>query len=94
MENAAAATHVRMLAEFTAANVESQRVLVEEHGLQIRPFPAEVFREMLRHSDDVVRATAQEDDLAHRIFESWERFRNDARARNPYAKQGYLQLRG
>ena len=49
---------------------------------------------MMRHSDDVVRATAQEDDLARRIFESWERFRADARARNPYAEQGYLQLRG
>ena len=94
VENAAAATNVRMLAEFTAANVESQRVLVEEHGVQIRPFPEEVFREMMRHSDDVVRATAEEDDLARRIFESWERFRADARARNPYAEQGYLQLRG
>ena len=26
--------------------------------------------------------------------ENIERFRNDARARNPYAEQGYLQLRG
>ena len=94
VENAAAATNVRMLAEFTAANVESQRVLVEQHGVQIRSFPAEVFTEMMRHSDDVVRATAEEDDLARRIFESWERFRNEARARNPYAEQGYLQLRG
>jgi TRAP-type mannitol/chloroaromatic compound transport system substrate-binding protein len=94
VENAAAATNVRMLAEFSAANVESQRVLVEQHGVQIRPFPAEVFWEMLRHSDDVVQATAEEDDLARRIFESWERFRNEARARNPYAEQGYLQLRG
>ncbi len=49
---------------------------------------------MMRHSDGVVRATAQEDDLARRIFESWERFRADARARNPYAELGYLQLRG
>ena len=94
MENAAAATNVRMHAEFTAANVESQRVLVEEHGVQTRPFPAEVSREMLRHSDDVVRATAQEDDLARRIFESWDRFRADAGARNPYAEQGYLQFLG
>ena len=69
-------------------------MLVQQHGVQIRPFPTEVFREMLRHSDDVVRAAAQEDELARRIFESWDRFRNDARARNPYAEQGYLQLRG
>ena len=94
VEDAAAATNVRMLAEFTAANNESQRVLIEEHGVQLRPFPKDVFDEMLVHSDDVVRATAQEGDLARRIFESWERFRNEARARNPYAEQGYLQLRG
>ena len=50
VESAAAATHVRMFAEFPAANVESQRVLVELHGVQVRLFPAEVFREMLRHS--------------------------------------------
>ena len=94
VEDAAAATNVRMLAEFTAANNESQRVLVEEHGVELRPFPKDVFDEMLVHSDDVVRATAQEGDLARRIFESWERFRTEARARNPYAEQGYLQLRG
>ena len=94
VENAAAATNVRMLSEFTAANLESQRVLVERHGVQLRPFPAEVFREMLRHSDDVVRATARAGDLARRVFESWQRFRNEARARNPYAEQGYLRLRG
>ena len=70
VENAAAATIVRMFAEFTAANVKSQRVPVEEHGVQLRPFPAEVFRDTLRHSDDVVRAMAQENDLARRIFES------------------------
>ncbi len=94
VEDAAAATNVRMLAEFTAANNESQRVLVEEHGVELRPFPKDVFDEMLVHSDDVVRATAEEGDLARRIFESWERFRSEARARNPYAEQGYLQLRG
>ena len=59
VEDAAAATNVRMLAEFTAANNESQRVLIEEHGVQLRPFPKDVFDEMLVHSDDVVRATAQ-----------------------------------
>ena len=85
---------MRVLSVFTVAtNVESQRVLVEQRGVQMRFFPAEIFTEMLRHSDDVVRTTAQEDDLARRIFESSERFRNDARARNPYAEQRYLQLR-
>lgn len=92
--DAAAAISVRMLAEFTAANIHSQRVLTEEHGVVLRPFPADVFEEMMRHSDDVVRETAREGDLARRIFESWERFRTEARARNPYAEQGYLQLRG
>ncbi len=94
VEDAAAATNVRMLSEFTAANNESQRVLVEEHGVRLRHFPEEVFSEMLAHSDDVVRATAQEGELARQIFESWERFRDESRARNPYAEQGYLRLRG
>ena len=94
VENAGAVTDVNMLSELTIASVELRRVLVEQHGVRIYPFRADLFREMLRHSNDVVRATAQEDDLVRRIFEGWERFQNEARARNPYAEQGYLQLRG
>ena len=81
MGHAAVATHVCMNSEFTAANVESQRMLVDQIGMQIRLFPAEVFRKILRHGDNVVRTTAQEDDLAQLlsdIYESWERFRNEA----------------
>jgi len=77
-----------------AANIQLQRMLTEEHGVVLRPFPTDVFTEMMRHSHDVVRETAEEGDLARRLFESWERFRTEARARNPYAEQGYLQLRG
>ncbi len=38
VENAATATNVRMLAEFTAANVESQRVLVESMACKYARF--------------------------------------------------------
>lgn len=90
---AAAAQNVQILAEFTAANNEAQRVLVEEHGVRLRRFPEGLFREMLRHSDEVIAETANEGDISRRIYESWIKFRREARERGPYAEQGYMSMR-
>jgi TRAP-type mannitol/chloroaromatic compound transport system substrate-binding protein len=93
VENACMAENGYMLSEFTAGNNEAQRVLVQEHNVKIGNFPDDVVKAAFDTSIDVVRETANEGDLAKRIFENWWRFRQDAVARAPYAEQGYMNNR-
>ena len=82
-----------MVAEFTAGNNESQTVLVEKHGVKISRFPQDVVKAAYEAGLDVVRETANEGDLARRIYDSWWKFRNESIARPPYAENGYMNDR-
>ncbi len=93
VRHACTAENARMPAEFTAANGESQTVLVNEHGVDIRHFPDDVIKEMYRLAAEVVAETSAEGDLGKRIYQSWSNFRREAVARGPYAEQGYMNNR-
>ncbi len=93
IENACMAENGYMLSEFTAANSAAQTVLVEKHGVTIGSFPDDVVRAAYATAGEVVAETANEGDLARRIYESWSTFRTEAVARAPYAEQGYMNNR-
>ncbi len=94
VRHACSAENNRMLSEFTAANNESQKKLVNDHGVIIRSFPKEVFAAMMLYSEEVLASTASEGILNDKIYQSWINFRKEARARAPYAEQGYMNSRG
>lgn len=93
VESACLAEDGYMLAEFTAGNNVSQASLVEEHGVKISSFPADVMRAGMAAGMDVVRETASEGDLAKRIFDSWWETRTRSIARAPFAEGGYMDYR-
>jgi TRAP-type mannitol/chloroaromatic compound transport system substrate-binding protein len=93
VENACLAESGYMLAEFTAGNNTAQTVLTEKHGVEISRFPPDVVKAAFQAGIDVVRETANEGDLAKRIFESWWKFRTESMARAPYAEYGYMNDR-
>ncbi len=91
---AAAATNDRMLAEFTARNAEALQTLVADHGVQVRPYPDDVLRELRRLADEVLAETAKTDALFRRTLESVQAFR---RTMTPYmdiAERAMLNSRG
>ena len=47
-----------------------------------------------RISDEVVSETANEGDLNKRIYDSWSKFKKEAKERGPFAEQGYMNRRG
>jgi TRAP-type mannitol/chloroaromatic compound transport system substrate-binding protein len=93
VESACLAESGYMLAEFTAGNSQSQKVLVEEHGVRISRFPPDLVKMAHQFGLDVVRETADEGELAKRIFDSWWDFREQSIARAPYAENGYMNDR-
>ncbi len=81
-----------MLAEFNARNGEALNKLVNEHGVQLHKFPEDVWNEIARVSDEVVRG-AGEDDLGQRIIDSYFAFRDSVRGWTSLADQAYANAR-
>ncbi|MBM5810834.1 MAG: TRAP transporter substrate-binding protein [Gammaproteobacteria bacterium] len=90
----AAAINDRMLAEFTARNAEALQTLVNEHGVELRPFPPDVLARLQELSVEVLQEAAGRDALFARVLESWQTFR---RRMDPYlavAERAMLNTRG
>ena len=61
-----------MYALFQARNGEALRSLIEDHGVEVLPFPDDVLAELKRHSFDIVEELAATDQM---VRETWESFR-------------------
>ncbi len=81
------------LSEFTAGNAEAQTALIDEHGVKISTFPDDLVKAAIVAAEAVLRETADEGDLARRIFDSWWQAREGAIARAPYAEYGFMRMR-
>ncbi len=90
----AAAINDRMLAEFTARNAEALQALVGQHGVELRPYPADVLARLQELSLAVLEEAAERDALFARVLESLRAFR---RRMDPYlavAERAMLNTRG
>ena len=92
IQNACEAENTRMISEFTAANIDAQEKLVNEHGVIIRNFPKDVFNLMMSLSKEVVSETATEGKLNKEIYESWSSFKKKANQRATFNEHGYTNL--
>ena len=66
------AANADMYADFEARNGEALKSLVEEHGVDLRPFPDDVLEELRRASDEVIAELAAEDEMAQKVWMSLE----------------------
>jgi TRAP-type mannitol/chloroaromatic compound transport system substrate-binding protein len=81
-----------MAAEYNARNGDALNKLINEHGVQLHEFPEEVWNEIAKVSDEVVR-NAAEDDLGQRIVDSYFAFRDSVRAWTSLSDQAYANAR-
>ena len=93
VEHACISENNKMLSEFTYANNIAQKKLIG-FGVNIQNFPNDVYKEMFKISDEVVAETANEGDINKRIYDSWSKFKKEAKERGPFAEQGYMNRRG
>lgn len=82
-----------MYAEYNARNGSALDTLVNKHKVQLRKFPDEVLKELVKVSDEVVAEIANKDELSKRIYESFKAFRDSSSAYLEVSEQAYLNAR-
>ncbi len=91
--NACKVVNQDMLAEYTARNNTALHTLVTKHKVDLRPFPEDVLKKLRSLSDEVVAEVAAKDARARKVFDSFRRFRDEARAWHDISELAYYQAR-
>ncbi len=82
-----------MLAEFTARNAQALQTLIDEHGVDVRPFPDDVLAALQAEAESVVAAMAGDDPLQQRILDSHAAFTASVRRYHEITERAYLNAR-
>jgi TRAP-type mannitol/chloroaromatic compound transport system substrate-binding protein len=93
IEAAVQAEAWREFAEFNAMNADSLKVLVEEHGVQVRSFSPELYAEIKKISGEVVAEVGATDEVTKKVYDSYVAFQEKAIGWSKLSEQGYLNAR-
>ena len=93
VELAAVAANQNMLSEFTANNQRALDVLVNQHQVTIRQFPAEVLQEFKKYAAEVLTELSQSSPLAAEIYQSYQSFAAQTENWLKVSELAYLQAR-
>ncbi len=93
VEGACRAANVAMLSEFTAANEDALEVLVEKHGVVVKPLPDEVLTRLGELAGQVLDGIAAGDALARKVLDSILDFRRKALAWNELSELAFARAR-
>ena len=91
--DACQAETMAMLAEFDARNGVALKTLIEEHGVQLHPFPDDVLAAFGKASQHLMGEFETADDITRRIYGTFKRFRDDVLPWSKIADQGYMNMR-
>jgi TRAP-type mannitol/chloroaromatic compound transport system substrate-binding protein len=92
-QTAAQAQNMDSFAEFNTNNARALRTLIEDHGVELRTFSDEIFRELGRVSHEVLEDIAGEDDLTQRVYQSYLIARANGMEWGPRSDEGYTRVR-
>jgi TRAP-type mannitol/chloroaromatic compound transport system substrate-binding protein len=90
---AARAANQDMLDEFTARNNAALRDLVDNYGVQLRRLPDDVLLALYQASEVVMQELIKEDALAAKVYASYKKFYDGARAYHHISEQAYINAR-
>ncbi len=93
VESAAIASNELMLSEYTARNNHALRELVETHGVQLKPLPMPVLKELHKHGREVLAEITQSDAMAEKIYRSYQAFNKQVQAYHRVSEQAYMNMR-
>ncbi|MEN8176962.1 MAG: TRAP transporter substrate-binding protein, partial [Pseudomonadota bacterium] len=91
--NACRAVNQDMVAEYAARNPGALRQLVEDHNVQVRSYPRDVFEQLRKVSGEVVAEIAERDDFSRKVYASYSKFLEDSRSFSKISDLSYLQAR-
>ncbi|MEM8855074.1 MAG: TRAP transporter substrate-binding protein, partial [Pseudomonadota bacterium] len=93
VENACIAENNTMYAEFIAKNGTALTTLVNQHGVQLKKFPAEIFDAFAKTSEEVIAKVGDHDDLGKRVLDSFRAGRKDFGGWTSISEQAYTDER-
>lgn len=93
VEAACRMTSQDLVAEFTARNDRALQTLVSKHNVDVRPLPADVLRAIRSAADDVAREVGDTNDMARRIYKSFDTYRNGVTRWTDISERAYLNAR-
>ena len=91
--NACRVVNLDMASEYAARNPGALAQLIEEHGVDVRTYPADVLTQLRVVSEQVVAEVAAKDDFSKRVYDSYKSFLDKARRYNAISDLGYLKAR-
>ncbi len=91
--NAAKVANADMLNEYTTRNNDALNQLINDHKVQIRRFPDDMLRQLKVEADNVAKELSQKDALTKRTYESFMKYRDQARAWHKFSEQAYYEAR-
>ena len=93
VETANRAVNVSVLSEFVARNNDSLETLVNEHGVELRPFNEEILQGLGQLAGDVMSQEAAADPLSREVLDSLLAFRETSKAWAGVSEQPYMTAR-
>nr|WP_269748228.1 hypothetical protein [Enterovibrio coralii] len=82
-----------MLAEYTARNNAALESLINEHNVELRPYPKQVLTELQTLADEVVAEQAEVDAISKKVYDSYKSFRDQAVDWHAISEQAMLNAR-
>jgi len=82
-----------MLSEYMARNPEALNTLVNEHGVELRPFPDEVLKRLHQLSKEVVAEIAGRNPETQEVYDSYMGFLKSVRAYDDVSERAYYNAR-
>jgi TRAP-type mannitol/chloroaromatic compound transport system substrate-binding protein len=93
VRNACRVVNQDLLAEYTARNPVALQTLLDEHGVDMRPYPDDVLIGLRRISREVVAELADRDAFSRRVYASYSRFYEQSLKWTRISELAYLQAR-
>ena len=87
------AENATMLAEFNAKNSSALDILVNKHGVKLRQFSDEIYKELYKATQEVLQDFVESDKDAAKVYKSYSAFAESQRRWNRLADGGYTKLR-
>ncbi|MDH5407124.1 MAG: TRAP transporter substrate-binding protein [Gammaproteobacteria bacterium] len=93
VKNACKVVNQDMLAEYTARNNAALHTLVNKHKVNLKAFPDTVLKKLSKLSDEVVAEVAKKDKASNKVYTSFRKFRDQARAWHDISEAAYMRAR-
>jgi TRAP-type mannitol/chloroaromatic compound transport system substrate-binding protein len=89
IRTAADAQNTWMLSQFEARNNAALRKLVDEHKVQLRPFPTDVMAGLKKTATQVIDGVAASDAMSAKVYDSFRKFRENVAAWGRLSEQPF-----